>query len=462
MKIDPNSAQWSSLFSQPLHALLKSFNDSIKFDHHLAVYDIQGSLAHVSALQKAGILSEDEYNALKIELSRLLDDAKAGTLAWTLQDEDIHSAVERLLTEKLGDLGKKLHTGRSRNDQVAVDMRLYIRDQITQICQLIKKLQKSLLTKAQDNMDTLLPGYTHLQRAQPVRFAHHLLSYCWMLDRDCSRFEDALRRVDVCPLGSGALAGTTFALDRSSVAHELGFHEISMNSMDAVSDRDYIVETLSNASLTMVHLSRLSEELILWCSSEFGYVTLSDAFSTGSSMMPQKKNPDVPELIRGKTGRVFGSLVGMLTIMKGLPMAYNKDFQEDKEGTFDAINTLKTCLEIMAPLIDTMTVNQDAMTNALTHSFVTATELADYLVSKGMPFREAHHVTSAIVKACIGKSCWLSELPLAEMKTFSSKIEEDVYGYLTSEAAVENRKSMGGSSRLSVDLQLNYFRNKVS
>jgi argininosuccinate lyase len=396
-------------------------------------------------LKKCGILTEEEESAIRQGLQTLLQKAEEGTLEFSVDYEDIHLNIEKMLIEEIGPLGGKLHTGRSRNDQVATDMHLYLKDHVSHIIVLIEQFQKALIEKAEANVETILPGYTHLQRAQPISFAHHLLAYFWMLERDKERFRDAMKRINISPLGCGALAGTTFPIDRNYSAELLGFDSIYENSLDGVSDRDFILEFLSSSSMLMMHLSRFSEEIILWCSQEFRFIELDDTYATGSSMMPQKKNPDMAELIRGKTGRVYGDMMGLFTIMKGLPLAYNKDLQEDKEGMFDTVKTVEGSLQIFTGMIETMTVNKDIMKQATKQDFSNATELADYLAKKGMPFREAHEVVGKLVYSCIEKGIYLSDMAFAEFLQASSLFEEDIYTVLDPHHAVEKRMSAGGT-----------------
>ncbi len=405
-------------------------------------------------LKKCGILTEEEEGAIRQGLQTLLQKAEEGTLEFSVDYEDIHLNIEKMLIEEIGPLGGKLHTGRSRNDQVATDMHLYLKDHVSHIIVLIEQFQKALIEKAEANVETILPGYTHLQRAQPISFAHHLLAYFWMLERDKERFRDAMKRINISPLGCGALAGTTFPIDRNYSAELLGFDSIYENSLDGVSDRDFILEFLSGSSMLMMHLSRLSEEIILWCSQEFRFIELDDTYATGSSMMPQKKNPDMAELIRGKTGRVYGDMMGLFTIMKGLPLAYNKDLQEDKEGMFDTVKTVEGSLQIFTGMIETMKVNKDIMKQATKQDFSNATELADYLAKKGMPFREAHEVVGKLVYSCIEKGIYLSDMAFEEFLQASSLFEEDIYTVLDPHHAVEKRMSAGGTGFQQVEQAL--------
>ncbi|MGD7044229.1 argininosuccinate lyase [Jeotgalibacillus proteolyticus] len=439
------SKLWGGRFAQSPEEWVDEFNASIGFDQHLVFEDLQGSVAHVTMLGECGILSAEEVHEILGGLARLKEKAERNELTYSVGNEDIHLNLEHLLIKEIGQVGGKLHTGRSRNDQVATDMHLYLKNRVEEIGVLIRTVQKAILKQAEAHVETVAPGYTHLQRAQPISFAHHLLAYFWMLERDHQRFEDSIKRIDKSPLGAGALAGTTFPIDRHRSAELLGFSSIYENSMDAVSDRDFIVEFLSNASMTIMHLSRFSEELIIWSSQEFQFIELADAFSTGSSIMPQKKNPDMAELVRGKTGRVFGHLMSLLTVLKGLPLAYNKDMQEDKEGMFDTVHTLMGSLKIFAGMIDTMHVHKDRLQKAVNEDFSNATELADYLAAKGVPFREAHEIVGKLVLVCIGQGIYLKDLPFPTLKEASPVIEEDIYQVLEPLRAVERRDSAGGT-----------------
>ncbi|MCL1949181.1 MAG: argininosuccinate lyase [Turicibacter sp.] len=436
---------WGGRFTKTPEEWVEQFGASIGFDQLLALEDIEGSLAHATMLNQTGILSQEEVAKIKEGLAILGEKAKNKELAYSAANEDIHLNIERFLIEEIGPLGGKLHTARSRNDQVATDMHLYLRKQTQAIISLLKEVQAVLVAQAEEHVETLVPGYTHLQRAQPISFAHHLMAYFWMFERDAGRLQDSLKRLNISPLGAGALAGTTFPIDREYTAQLLGFDGIYENSLDAVSDRDFIVEFLSGASLIMMHLSRFCEELILWSSQEFQFVELDDAFTTGSSIMPQKKNPDMAELIRGKTGRVYGNLFSLLTVLKGLPLAYNKDMQEDKEGMFDTVETLKGSLSIFAGMIKTMKVRTDVMEKAVSQDFSNATELADYLAAKGMPFREAHEVVGKLVLHCINQNIFLLDLPLDEYQTASPLFERDIYEVLQPKTAVARRVSAGGT-----------------
>ena len=437
-------ALWAGRFSKEIDAGVNAFNSSISFDARMYRQDIEGSIAHVTMLAKQGILTEQERDDIVRTLKEIRDEVESGKLEITSEYEDIHSFVEANLIDRLGDTGKKLHTGRSRNDQVALDMHMYMKREVAEIAELLLKFEEALLTVAKKHEKTLMPGYTHLQRAQPITFAHHMLAYFNMLQRDFRRLLGVWEGADMMPLGAGAIAGTTFPIDRFMVAEELNFGTVYPNSMDAVSDRDYIIEFLSFASTLMMHMSRLSEEICLWSSTEFGFVELDDAFATGSSMMPQKKNPDISELVRGKTGRVYGHLMAMLTTAKGLPLTYNKDLQEDKEGFFDAIDTVKFTLAVYRDMILTMTVNVDKMAQAVSKDFSNATDLADYLVRKGLPFRQAHEVVGKCVAYAIHQGKFLPEISLEEYKQFSDLFESDLLVALKPEHCVEARKSYGG------------------
>ena len=441
---------WGGRFSKPTHKLVEEYNASIDFDQQLVEEDIEGSLAHVEMLQTCGILSQEDAELIRNGLLKILKRVRAGEIEFTIENEDIHMNIEKLLIDEIGPVGGKLHTARSRNDQSALDMHLYMKKQVQQIISLLCKLQQVLLQKADEHLDTIMPGYTHLQQAQPVRFAHHLLAYVSMFERDIERLIDSYKRIDLSPLGAGAIAGTTFPIDRRQVAERLGFADIYDNSMDAVSDRDYLVEFLANSSIIMMHLSRFAEELIIWSSEEYQFIELDDAFCTGSSMMPQKKNPDIPELIRGKTGRVYGHLIGLLTVLKGLPLTYNKDMQEDKEGIFDTVQTLVQTLSIMAPMIETMKVKKERMRQQVERGFANATDLADYLVEKGVPFRQAHEIVGKAVLYCIKENKQLTTCSLKELKQFSPLIEADIYDKISVEQIVEARNSEGGTARKQV------------
>ncbi|AEH46880.1 argininosuccinate lyase [Parageobacillus thermoglucosidasius] len=436
---------WGGRFTKTAEEWVDEFAASIPFDQELVEEDIEGSLAHVTMLGKCGILPSGDVEKIKSGLLALLEKAKQGKLKFSVAYEDIHLNIEKMLIDEIGPVGGKLHTGRSRNDQVATDMHLYLRKRVTEIMEWIKELQKVLVEKAEEHVETIVPGYTHLQRAQPISFAHHLLAYFWMLERDRERFRESLKRINKSPLGAGALAGTTFPIDRHLTAELLGFSGIYENSIDAVSDRDFIIEFLSNSAMLMMHLSRFCEELILWSSQEFQFIEIDDAFATGSSIMPQKKNPDMAELIRGKTGRVYGHLLALLTVMKGMPLAYNKDMQEDKEGMFDTVKTVTGSLKIFAGMIKTMKVNADVMEKATKQDFSNATELADYLANKGVPFREAHEIVGKLVLTCIERGVFLADLPLEVYKEVSPLFEADIYEALKPYTAVNRRNSAGGT-----------------
>jgi argininosuccinate lyase len=436
---------WGGRFKEETDALAQRFNASIGFDHRLYAQDIDGSLAHCRMLAKQGIISDEEASRIQKALEEIRRALERGQLPIEDDTEDIHGLVEKALVDKIGEVGEKLHTGRSRNDQVALDVRLYLRDTIHRVMDLLKDTQRAIVGLAEKNVDVIMPGYTHLQRAQPVLLAHHLLAYFEMLKRDRERFQEGLRRVNVLPLGSAALAGSTFKLDREMVARDLGLESVAGNSMDAVSDRDFVLEFLFHASLVMMHLSRLSEELVIWSTQEFGFVSISDAFSTGSSIMPQKKNPDLPELIRAKTGRVYGHLMSLLTTMKGLPLTYNKDLQEDKEALFDSAETVEMCLQVMGRLLSEVSFNADRMREATQTGFLAATDLADYLVTKGITFRQAHRIVGKIVRSAMDQNKELSQLTLDEMKAFTGRIDQDVYGWLDPFSCLERRNIPGGT-----------------
>ena len=443
---DDNSKAWSGRFSEPVSDLVMRYTASVFFDQRMAQQDIRGSRAHASMLARQGIISAQDLADIERGLTQIGEQIAAGEFAWSLQDEDVHLNIEKALTALIGDAGKRLHTGRSRNDQVATDIRLWLRDAIDQTLALLADFQRALLDLAEQHADTALPGFTHLQVAQPVTFGHHLMAYCEMARRDAERFADCRKRVNRLPLGAAALAGTSYPIDREFVARELGFDEVCENSLDAVSDRDFAIEFCAAASLLMVHLSRLSEELILWMSPRVGFIDLADRFCTGSSIMPQKKNPDVPELVRGKTGRVNGSLITLLTLMKGQPLAYNKDNQEDKEPLFDTADTVIDTLRIYTDMIPGIRVKADAMRDALSQGFATATDLADYLVKKGLPFRDAHEVVARAVRTAETRGCDLPDLPLADLRAFSELIEDDVYQVLTIDGALDSRNHIGGTA----------------
>ncbi|MBR6769361.1 MAG: argininosuccinate lyase [Clostridia bacterium] len=456
------SKMWAGRTAGETDKLADDFNSSIAFDSRMYRQDITGSMAHAAMLGKQGIITDGEAEQPINGLAEILADLESGALSIDMTAEDIHMFVESELTRRLGDLGKKLHTARSRNDQVALDLRLYLRDEIKVIMSEIKALIAALCEKAEENKDAIMPGYTHLQRAQPILFAHHLLAYCMMLMRDIGRFEDTARRMNASPLGCCALAGTTYDTDRHFEAERLGFGEVMQNSLDGVSDRDFGVELMSACSLLMMHLSRLSEEIILWASWEFKFIELSDAYTTGSSIMPQKKNPDMAELIRGKTGRVYGDLMALLTTLKGLPLAYNKDMQEDKEAIFDALDTVKLCLSVMTPMIATMTSLKANMKKAAQKGFINATDLADYLVKKGLPFRAAYKIAGSLVAKCIAENTVLEDLPLSVYQDYSELFDNDLYGEISLETCVEKRSSEGGTSPASVEKQITLVKEYLA
>lgn len=436
---------WGGRFDGKNEAWIDAFGASIAYDQALAKYDLQGSKAHVSMLKKTAILPADEADQILAGLTQLEEKLAAGELNFSVENEDIHLNMEVFLHELIGPVAGKLHTARSRNDQVATDMHLYLKDQVTQIIDLLHHLREVLVTKAEENVYTIMPGYTHLQHAQPISFGHHLLAYYQMFTRDAARLTESLKRIDVSPLGAAALAGTTFPIDRFYSAEQLGFTSVYENSLDAVSDRDFILEFLSNSSLIMMHLSRFCEEIILWCSHEYQFVELTDTYSTGSSIMPQKKNPDMAELIRGKTGRVYGDLFSLLTILKGLPLAYNKDLQEDKEGMFDTVQTLSHSLAVFTGMVETMHVKVDTMKQSTEKDFSNATELADYLATKGVPFRQAHEIVGKLVLEGIQHGHYLQDIPLETYQTIHPAITADIYEKLDSTNAVKNRHSFGGT-----------------
>lgn len=444
--MEKDKKTWSGRFSEPVAQLVQRYTASIGFDYRLAEYDIQGSLAHARMLAATGIIQPADLAAIEQGLAQIREEISKGEFEWQLEQEDVHLNIERRLTALTGDAGKKLHTARSRNDQVATDIRLYLRTAIDEIIDLIHTLQYVLLDLAEQQAATIMPGFTHLQVAQPVSFGHHLLAYHEMLQRDGQRLQDCRKRVNQLPLGAAALAGTSYPVDRAMVAHELGFDDICHNSLDAVSDRDFAIEFCACAALIMMHLSRLSEELILWMNPAFGFIRLADRFCTGSSIMPQKKNPDVPELVRGKTGRINGHLVALLTLMKSQPLAYNKDNQEDKEPLFDTVDTLKDTLTIYADMLAGLHVNPEAMRQAALRGYSTATDLADYLVKKGIPFRDAHEAVAQAVRFAESKACDLSELSLADLRQFSEVIEQDVFEVLTLEGSLQSRNHPGGTA----------------
>lgn len=445
---------WGGRFTKKPEEWVDEFNASISFDQELVMEDIEGSKAHVTMLKKCGILSAEEADQILGGLNELEDKAAEGSLSFSTQYEDIHLNLEKLLIDTVGEVGGKLHTGRSRNDQIATDMHLFLKKRVEEVIGLIEDFQGAIVKQAEDHIETMIPGYTHLQRAQPISFAHHLMTYYWMLDRDKDRLKDSMKRIDLSPLGAGALAGTTFPIDRAYSAELLGFSGVYENSLDAVSDRDFILEFLSNSAILMTHLSRLAEEFILWSTEEFHFIELDDSFTTGSSIMPQKKNPDMAELVRGKTGRVNGNLVSLLTVLKGLPLAYNKDMQEDKEGMFDTVKTVIGSLKIFTGMMDTMKVNKDVMEEAVGTDFSNATELADYLAAKGMPFRKAHEVVGKLVLHCIEQGYYLKDVTLATYQQHSELIESDIYDIIAPSAAVKRRNSYGGTGFEQVKIQI--------
>ena len=448
--LNNKNTSWSGRFNEPVAELVKKYTASVGFDYRLAEFDIQGSLAHAQMLGAQKIISLEDVKVIEAGLAEILLEIQAGQFEWLLDLEDVHLNIEKRLTDKIGDAGKRLHTGRSRNDQVATDVRLWLRATTDQVIAALKKLQLSLLDLADAHFDTVMPGFTHLQVAQPVTFGHHLMAYVEMLSRDGQRFTDCRRRINHLPLGAAALAGTSYPIDRELVAKKLGFDGVCENSLDAVSDRDFAIEFTFAASLVMTHLSRLSEELILWSSPRFAFVDIADRFCTGSSIMPQKKNPDVPELVRGKTGRVYGHLTALLTLMKGQPLAYNKDNQEDKEPLFDTADTLLVTLEIYADMMRGIAVNKENMRQAASEGYATATDLADYLAKKGMPFRDAHEVVALAVRYAVDKKVELSDLPLETLQQFAPEISDDVYAVLTLEGSLNSRNHIGGTAPVQV------------
>ena len=452
---------WSGRFNEPVAELVKKYTGSIDFDKRLAKWDIQGSLAHAQMLQQAGVLSAEDLAAIEQGMAEIIAEIEAGKMPWLLDLEDVHMNIERRLTDKIGDAGKRLHTGRSRNDQVATDIRLWLRDEITEIQALLQSLQAALLDLAEQNAEVVMPGFTHLQVAQPVSFGHHMLAYVEMLGRDHERMADCRRRVNRMPLGAAALAGTTFPVDRFYTAQLLGFDDVCHNSLDAVSDRDFAIEFTAAASLVMVHLSRLSEELILWMSPRVGFIDIADRFCTGSSIMPQKKNPDVPELVRGKSGRVTGHLLALLMLMKSQPLAYNKDNQEDKEPLFDTVDTLIDTLRIYADMMRGVTVKPEAMRAAVLQGFATATDLADYLVKKGVPFRDSHEVVARAVRHAEVQGVDIADLSLDVLRQFSALIDDDVYAVLTPEGSLAQRNHIGGTAPVQVRAQIARHRARL-
>ncbi len=453
---------WGGRFTKETDKLVYAFNASIGFDKRLFRQDIEGSLAHVKMLGKQGILTKEETDKITDGLVSIRKDVESGVLAIDESYEDIHSFVEAVLTERIGEAGKKLHTGRSRNDQVALDMRLYTRIQVETVEELLKELLTVLLRIMEENLDTYMPGFTHLQKAQPLTLSHHLGAYFEMFQRDRLRMRDIRARMNFCPLGAGALAGTTFPLDREYTAELLGFDGSTLNSMDSVSDRDYLLEFLSALSIVMMHLSRFSEEIIIWNSDEYKFIEIDDAYSTGSSIMPQKKNPDIAELVRGKAGRVYGDLMALFTVMKGLPLAYNKDMQEDKEAAFDAFDTVKNCIVLFTGMLDTIKFRKDRMAESAMRGFTNATDAADYLVGKGVPFREAHGIVGRLVLYCIEKNTSIDALPLAEMRTISNKFEEDIYEAVSLKTCVEKRLTTGAPGRAAMEKVLAVYREYLA
>ena len=438
---------WGGRFRKSTDTKVDDFNSSIRFDKRMYKQDITGSIAHAIMLGRQGIIPKADADKIVSELENILSDIEAGKVEFLIDAEDIHMNVEKLLTDRIGDAGKRLHTGRSRNDQVALDIRMYLMDETAEILEMLVHTMQVFTDLAKENTDTIMPGYTHLQKAQPITFAHHAMAYYEMFKRDYQRLCDCKERTNVMPLGSGALAGTTYPLDRKFVADLLRFGDITMNSLDGVSDRDFVLELASCLSIIMMHMSRFSEELILWSSNEFSFVEMDDAFSTGSSIMPQKKNPDVAELIRGKTGRVYGNLMGLLTMMKGIPLAYNKDLQEDKEQIFDSIDTVKLCLPVFCDMISTMKINKNNMYEGAKGGFTNATDAADYLVKKGLPFRDAHSVIGNMVFYCIEHNKAIADLTMEEMKSFSDIIEDDIYDAVSMETCVNDRNVIGGPAK---------------
>lgn len=453
---------WGGRFEASLEEWVEEFGASIRFDQKLAKYDIQGSLAHVQMLGATGVISLEEAQSIQAGLEELLNDYEAGKLVFDIRNEDIHMNIESLLTEKIGSVAGKLHTARSRNDQVATDMHLYLKDTLFQVVDKLTNLRQTLVNLAQEHIETVMPGYTHLQHAQPISFAQHMLAYYNMFSRDSERFAFNIQHTDISPLGAAALAGTTFPIDRQLTSDLMGFSHPYTNSLDAVSDRDFILEFLSNASILMMHMSRLCEEIINWCSHEYKFVTLSDTFSTGSSIMPQKKNPDMAELIRGKTGRVYGNLVGLLTVMKSLPLTYNKDLQEDKEGMFDSAETILVSIDILAGMLQSMTVHKERMAQSTEKDFSNATELADYLASKGLPFRQAHEIVGKLVLECSKAGYYLQDIPLEHYQEISSIIGPDIYTALESQTAVSRRNSLGGTGFESIRWQIQQAKEQLS
>ncbi len=456
------AVMWAGRFSKQVDSRVNDFNSSIRFDARMYEQDIRGSIAHATMLCDCNIISSEDKTAIINGLEGILSDIQTGKLDFDPTAEDIHMFVESVLTQRIGDAGKRLHTGRSRNDQVALDLKMYLKDEIVEISNQLKELLETLCNIADENVETIMPGYTHLQRAQPITLAHHLMAYGNMFLRDIDRLLDCFFRMNYSPLGSGALATTTYQINRTQTAEMLGFAGITQNSLDGVSDRDFAIELASDLSILMMHLSRFSEEIILWCSHEFKFIELDDAFATGSSIMPQKKNPDITELIRGKSGRVFSDLLTLLTMMKGLTLAYNKDMQEDKEAIFDAVDTVKLCIKTFTPMLATMKVNKENMRNAAAKGFINATDCADYLVKKGMPFRDAYKITGQLVAICIENDTDLETLPLSEYKNISEVFENDVYQAISLETCVNQRNVDGGPAPSSVKKQIDFIRKNIS
>lgn len=450
---------WGGRFSKSTDALVDDFNSSIRFDARMYAQDIRGSMAHAEMLGRQGIIPKTDADLIVKTLGEIKNDIEAGKVEFQIDAEDIHMNIETVLIERIGDVGKRLHTGRSRNDQVALDIRMYLRDEIDEIAKDIENLKSAILNIAENNLETIMPGYTHLQKAQPITLAHHMMAYYEMFRRDSERLNDCRRRLNIMPLGSGALAGTTYNLDREFVAAKLDFDGVTQNSLDGVSDRDFALELAFDLSVIMMHLSRMSEEIILWSSHEFRFIELDDAYSTGSSIMPQKKNPDVAELARGKTGRVYGDLMGLLTVMKGIPLAYNKDMQEDKEQIFDAVDTVKMCLPVFANMISTMTVNKNSMLKGAKGGFTNATDVADYLVKNGLPFRDAHGVVGRMVAYCIEKDKAIDDLTLDEFKKFSELFGDDIYDAISLTACVNQRSLVGGPAIETVKELIKKYKN---
>lgn len=460
--VDKNMAKlWGGRFEAGLDKKTEAFGASITFDKKMARQDLKGSLAHVTMLASTGILTEQEAETIKAGIQKVEAKYEANEIDFKIEHEDIHMNMETYLHAEIGPVAGKLHTARSRNDQVATDMHLWVKDTLDETLDKLQNLREVLVDLASEHVETIMPGYTHLQHAQPISFGHHIMAYYSMLTRDAERFAFNIKHADISPLGAAALAGTTFPIDRKETAQLMGFSDVYVNSIDAVSDRDFILEFLSNASLLMMHLSRLCEEIILWCSHEYKFVTLSDAFSTGSSIMPQKKNPDMAELIRGKSGRVYGNLFGLLTVMKSLPLAYNKDLQEDKEGMFDTAETILTSLDVMSGMLSTMTVNEGIMSASTEKDFSNATELADYLAAKGLPFRQAHEIVGELVLACTKAGNYLQDVPLSRYQEISELIEADIYDTLNSRTAVARRNSFGGTGFEQVKLQIELARTTL-